>query len=52
MDVEELIAKEEPMRYQVIGLPMVRTPLGVADDHGAGAGIGQHFCRNIAGMGT
>ena len=30
---------------------MVGAALGVADNDGAGAGIRQHFRRNVAGMG-
>ena len=31
---------------------MIGAPLGMADNDGAGAGVGQHFRRNIAGMGA
>ena len=37
---------------QRIGLAVIGAPLGMADNDGAGAGIGQHFGRKIAGMGA
>ena len=37
---------------QRVGLAMVGAPLGMPDDDGAGAGIRQHFRREIAGMGA
>src|SRR4029078_7040764 len=37
---------------QRIALAMVGTPFRMPDDDGAGAGIRQHFSREIAGMGA
>ena len=36
--------------HQRIALAMIGAPLGMADDDGCGAGIRQHFRRNIAGV--
>ena len=44
--------RPRPLPHQGIALAMVGAPLGMADDDGAGAGIGQHFGGNIAGMGA
>ena len=38
--------------HQRIALVMVGAPLGMTDDDGAGAGIGQLLGRDIAGMGA
>ena len=37
---------------QRVALAVIGAPLGMADNDGAGAGIRQHFGRNIAGMGA
>ena len=37
---------------QRIALAVIGAPLGMADNDGAGAGIRQHFGRDIAGMGA
>ena len=38
--------------HQRVALAVIGAPLGMADNDGAGAGIRQHFGRNIAGMGA
>src|SRR5262245_51786269 len=35
-----------------IGFPVIAAPLRMADDHGAGAGVPEHFRREIAGEGA
>ncbi len=40
------------LAHQRIGFAVVGAALGMADDDGRGAGIGQHFRRQIAGVGA
>ena len=37
---------------QRVAFAMIGAPLGMADNDGAGAGIRQHFGREVAGMGA